>query len=243
MPAELEDYEDDLDGLLDDAPDDLEDEDDLLEWFTERLGIPEDEIKEILAEASSAASIVAALTFLKIFSTAWDAVDEAQDKSIEANTESIGKDLDQRLDEIARDMADGLKDQIEDDWGGEDGSGVAVLADINAQSEYGDSKHEADEDAGWDFAQYIAETTACDVCQDCHGTILPMDDPWWDDHEPDANHPNCKCIKVPLSAEEAEKRGGTTEAPDVEVSGWKEKWPPDVSEYPDVLQAIYHSKS
>ena len=42
---------------------------------------------------------------------------------------------------------------------------------------------------------------------DCDGTVLPSDDPWWDDHSPDANHPNCRCITVPLSAEEAKREG------------------------------------
>ena len=153
-----------------------------------------------------------------------------------------GTDLTDKLNDIAADMADGLKERIDADWGDEDGSSITSIAEINAQSDYSESKSEADEENGAEFSQYIAEPDACDVCQDCHGTILPSDDPWWEEHEPDNHHPNCKCLKVPLSAEDAQKRGGETSAPDVEGGDWKDKWPPDVSDRPDVLAGIYRDK-
>lgn len=235
--------EDDISDILDEAPDDLEDEDELLEWFADRLDIDDDTLNEMAAEAAKDAGIVAALALLDLFATAWDALDDAMNDATDAYTKFKGTDLTDKLKDIAEDLNDNLGDQIDEEWGDEDGSSIVGIAEINAQSEYSDAKIEADDDAGWEYAQYIAEASACDVCADCHGVILPSDDPWWDEHEPDNHHPNCKCLKVPLSQSEAEKRGGVTkDLPDVEGGDWKTKWPPDVSDRPDVLQGIYQSK-
>jgi hypothetical protein len=275
-PEPDDDEEDDLEGLLEDAPDDLEDEDELILWFATRLGITDDEIEEMAKEAARTAGIVAALSMLRLFATGWTALDDAQtdaaaarEKFTEPNLPGAGEAperpppalpgeapvyyghpsideqaFNERLTEIATDMNQDLAERLTAGWGDLDGSSITSLAEINAQSEYSESKSDADASAGWEFAQYKAEATACDICDDCDGVILPSDDPWWGEHEPDNNHPNCKCIKVPLSAEEADARGGVTkDLPDIDSSGWKNVWPPDVSDMPDVLQAIYHSKA
>lgn len=44
------------------------------------------------------------------------------------------------------------------------------------------------------------------------GTLLPVDDPWWDDHFP-PNGWGCKCRVRQVSRTEAERLGGPTEAP------------------------------
>lgn len=236
--------DDDIEGILEDAPDDLDDEDELVDWFADQLDIDDDEVEELTADAAGEAGILAAYAFLKLFTAGWDALDGAQADATAAHTEHVGPELTDRLNEIAADMADDLGETLESDWGDEDGSQISALSDITAQSEYSESKSDADDEAGWEYAQYLAEPDACDVCADCHGVILPSDDPWWDEHEPDAHHPNCKCIKVPLTAAEAGKRGGETkDLPDVEGGTWKDKWPPDVTDYPDVLEGIYHTKT
>lgn len=235
--------EDDIEGIFDDAPDDLDDEDELLAYFAERLDIDEDALREMIDDATETAGTVAALALLQLFSSGWEALDDAQQAAVDAATEHVGAALVDRLGEIATDLADDLADRLDEAWGDEDGSSISTLAEVNAQSEYSDAKSEADAEEGWEFSQYLAEADACDVCQGCHGTVLPSDNPWWDDHEPDANHPNCRCVKVPLSEAEAKTRGIDKDGPDVEVSGWKDRWPPDVSDYPDVLQGIYHSKA
>lgn len=233
---------DDLEDLLEDAPDDLDDEDELLAYFADRLDIDDDAVEEMAKDAAEVAGTLAALAFLQLFTAAWDALDGAQDDSTAAHTEHVGPELTDRLNDIAADMADDLEETLETRWGDEDGTSVVGFSDVTAQSEYSESKSEGDADEGWEYAKYVAEADACDVCKDCDGTVLPSDDPWWDDHEPDNNHPNCKCIKVPLSEAEAKREGIDKSGPDVEVSGWKDKWPPDVTDYPDVLEGIYHSK-
>ena len=44
------------------------------------------------------------------------------------------------------------------------------------------------------------------------GTLLPVDDPWWDDHFP-PNGWDCRCRVRPVSRAEAERRGGPTPRP------------------------------
>jgi hypothetical protein len=244
--------DDDLDGLLEDAPDDLDDEDETAAWFASQLDVDDDELEEIAEDAAEAGGILAALALLKLFAAGWDALDDAESDAQDARLATPeaavvggepGPSLADKLADIAGRMADDLAEQLDDLWGDDDGSGVASLTDVAAQSEYSESKSDADQDEGWEYAQYVKSMHACEVCSDCDGVILPIDDPWWDDHEPDNNHPNCDCLKKPLSATEAEALGGATKhLPDVDVSGWKDVWPPDVSGYPDALQAVYHSK-
>ncbi len=190
-----EEEDDDLDGLFDDAPDDIED---VVEYFSERLGVDDDTLKELAEDAAETAGIVAALALLDLFSLGWNALDAAKvdAEAAEAEAEDAaaqvgGPDLTAKLSDIASDMADDLGEKLDAAWGDEDGSGVTGLAEINAQSEYSEAKSDADVDEGWELAQYLAEAGACDICQACNGTILPIDDEWWDEFEPDNNHPNC----------------------------------------------------
>lgn len=54
------------------------------------------------------------------------------------------------------------------------------------------------------------------------GTILPVDDPWWDEHYC-PNGWGCKCHTIQLGRREVERRGGPSERPKVERVRWKNK--------------------
>jgi hypothetical protein len=228
--------------LLDDAPDDLEDEDELVGYFADQLDIDDDELADLVDEATETADIVAALALLDLFAAGYNALDDAAADAAAAVDKHEGPDLTERLNDIAADMSDDLGERLDIGWGDADGSEIDSLASINAQSEYSESKSDADIENGFEYSRYLAEGDACDVCKDCHGTVLPSDDPWWDDHEPDNNHPGCRCIKDPCTKTEAMRYGISEKAPDVPVSGWKNQWPPDVTNRPDVLAGIYHGK-
>ena len=76
----------------------------------------------------------------------------------------------------------------------------------------------------WDRAQRTKKTHPCFLYElgpgekqcDRHrawaGTILPVDDPWWDDHFP-PNGRDCECRVLQISEAEAERRGGATARP------------------------------
>lgn len=50
-------------------------------------------------------------------------------------------------------------------------------------------------------------------------TILPVDDPWWEEHYP-PNGFGCKCFVRQISRDEAASLGGVTDAPEVEYVEW-----------------------
>ena len=76
----------------------------------------------------------------------------------------------------------------------------------------------------WDRAQRTKKThpyflyelgpgeKQCDRHRAWAGTILPVDDPWWDDHFP-PNGRDCECRVRRIGAAEAERRGGVTARP------------------------------
>ena len=76
----------------------------------------------------------------------------------------------------------------------------------------------------WDRAQRTKKTHPCFLYEpglgekqcDRHrawaGTILPVDDPWWDDHFP-PNGRDCECRVRQIGEAEAERRGGVTARP------------------------------
>lgn len=54
------------------------------------------------------------------------------------------------------------------------------------------------------------------------GTILPVDDPWWNAHTP-PNGYNCRCRLRTVSRRRVEKKGGPTERPSSHLVAWKDK--------------------
>ena len=76
----------------------------------------------------------------------------------------------------------------------------------------------------WDRAQRTKKThpyfvyepgpgeKQCDRHRAWAGTLLPVDDPWWDDHFP-PNGRDCRCRVRQIGEAEAERRGGVTARP------------------------------
>lgn len=65
-----------------------------------------------------------------------------------------------------------------------------------------------------------------------NGTLLPIDDAWWDSHMP-PNGWGCKCRVRQLSRAEAERRGGSTGAPPVRMRRWRNKRTGQVEQVPE----------
>jgi uncharacterized protein with gpF-like domain len=54
------------------------------------------------------------------------------------------------------------------------------------------------------------------------GTLLPIDDPWWDSHYP-PNGYNCKCHVIQLTKSRADNLGGVTKRPALDLVDWTDK--------------------
>lgn len=88
----------------------------------------------------------------------------------------------------------------------------------------------------------------CELCHECHGVILPADDPFWLTHYAPLHH-QCECSIDALTPEEAEEEGVTSsdDVPDVEAddgfgnqpSSEGEDWAPDLTKIdPELRQAL-----
>lgn len=72
------------------------------------------------------------------------------------------------------------------------------------------------------------------------GTILPIDDPWWDSHMP-PNGWGCKCSVRQISRAEAETRGGPTEAPPSPTTPFRNRRTGVVTEVPEGIDPGWHT--
>ncbi|WPZ33217.1 phage minor head protein [Thalassobaculum sp. OXR-137] len=64
-----------------------------------------------------------------------------------------------------------------------------------------------------------------------HGTVLPVDDAWWSTHYP-PNGWNCRCTVRQLSAREAERLGGVSEAPVLRERRWENQRTGEIQNVP-----------
>lgn len=87
-----------------------------------------------------------------------------------------------------------------------------------------------------------------DICQELGGTILPLDDPWWDEHSPPMHH-NCRSRVRNLRESEAQRRGITESPPKTEADDGFGKiptgssWEPKASDYDPKIWNLYKEKA
>jgi SPP1 gp7 family putative phage head morphogenesis protein len=155
-----------------------------------------------------------------------------------------------------------VQDSLESAWGEEDAGRVETIFRTNVQGAYNAGRHEAaqavKEDRPYWRYQAILDNRTSDVCSECDGTLLEADSSWWQSHYPPL-HPNCRCIAVTMTQEEAEDEGvsdggpsakpveGFGQAPsggggDGEDVGGGRDWEPDPDDYPDDLAAELEDK-
>ena len=93
----------------------------------------------------------------------------------------------------------------------------------------------------------VVDSRTSAICRPLDGTILPLDDPWWETHSPQLHH-RCRSSIRSLRATDAERRGISKTAPEIDAdTGFgkiptAEQWAPDKSKYPPSLFAEYTTK-
>jgi len=200
--------------------------------FRKKVPMPHAQFMKLEAREKQRAFTVAQVTRGRVLQQVWDAVDSAI---------THGSDLEKFKADCGA--------QLIESWGGEKPGRIegvfrtGVLGAYSAGREAINNSpavREARPYARFDDSDTDRE---CEICADCHGVILPADDPWWDDHTP-LMHCNCMCTKTALSQEEAEDEGIDTHGPDVDADegfGTRpdeegEDWAPDMGNMAPALR-------
>ena len=203
-----------------------------IDAFRRKIPMSRAAFDELTARERQRAFAVAQVTRGRVLQQAWDAVDSAV-----AN----GTDLEKFKEDCGA--------QLIESWGGEIPGRIETIFRTNALSSYSAGREAINNAPAVREARPYArfddsdDDRECDICEDCHGVVLPADDPWWDSHTPPL-HFNCRDTKTVLSQEEAEDEGIDTHGPDVDADegfGARpdeqgEDWAPDLGTMPAELR-------
>lgn len=214
----------------DDTSDDPVDFDEAVEQFRKLTPIGDDDYEALTARAKRKAFKVAGIAQLDLVQDTFDAIADALEN---------GTDLDE--------FKDAVGDALESAWhGGVENPGwrLETIFRTNVQRAYGEGRYRQATDPDtlqdrpyWQFDAVLDDATT-DVCEDCQGTVLPADDPWWGDHLPPL-HFNCRSTFITLTEEQARAAGGIDEkGPDADAHDGFGEPPLDDTE-PDQEQADY----
>lgn len=200
--------------------------------FRRKVPMRAGEFNALTARERQRAFTVAQVTRGRVLQQVWDAASSA----IEHGTD---------LEAFKRDCAA----QLIESWGGDRPGQIENVFRTNVLGAYSAGREAINNSPAVREARPYArfddsdDDRECDICSDCHGVVLPADDPWWDTHTP-LLHFKCECIKTALSQEEAEDEGIDTRGPDVEAdegfgarpdeSG--DDWAPDLGNMPAELR-------
>jgi uncharacterized protein with gpF-like domain len=112
------------------------------------------------------------------------------------------------------------------DYGNEDNktSRLATIFDTNMRVARAAGQWQRIERAEESLPYLIYELGPSKIHREEHveweGTVLPVDDPWWDTHMPPSEW-GCQCRVRQISPQEAEELGGVTEVPDSHLVPWE----------------------
>lgn len=132
---------------------------------------------------------------------------------------------------------------VDSDYGGEEPSMLDTISDANLQSAYSLGQLDEDE-AGGEWWEYIAQSSACDICAPLDGTQAPQDSDIWIDRIPPL-HPRCVCALSSIPPQKVEAKEHDVPSDSRGRQGWgdpRRKFEPDLSDKPAVLLPLYYEK-
>jgi SPP1 gp7 family putative phage head morphogenesis protein len=141
-------------------------------------------------------------------------------------------------------------DKLASAWGGEDANRLDTVFRTNIQNAYGAGRyyeqHDPDVKAQRTYLQFSAtlDHRVTDTCRALHGTIRPIDDPFWMTRQPPL-HFRCRSTTISLTEEEARELGVTETPPTANAMAgfglppdqFAATWTPDVTKYPAPIAA------
>jgi SPP1 gp7 family putative phage head morphogenesis protein len=177
-----------------------------MEAMEKRAPVPRDEWDAMTALERESAFTVSRVTQAEVLQQVLDAVESAV---------RDGTDLKQFKDDVYA--------QLVESWGGEIPGRLETIFRTNLSVAYNEGRHAIisaptvkEARPYWRYDATM-DDRGDDECEELNGTVLPVDDPFWESHSPPIHH-NCRCILVPLSPEEAGEEGVDDEGPDVEAA-------------------------
>lgn len=202
--------------------------------FRKRLPMTDAQYEELDAAAREHAFKVAGVTTADVAQTVFSALDRAI---------ADGSTLEDFKAEAGASLAEA--------WGGEDSGRVETVFRTNVNSAYNAGRHQVfsaptvqKSRPYWRFDATMDSRTS-DVCEQCDGTVLPADDPFWRKFSPPL-HPNCRSYLVALTAEEAGDEGLTDGEPNLDAepadgfgkrpSGKGIDWKPDPDRFDPLIR-------
>lgn len=177
----------------------------MLEWFRTKVPLSDTEFYMLSDKARSRAFTVSKVAELDLVADVWRAIDSAI---------TTGETL---ADFRARVGAD-----LESAWGGSDPARLETIFRTNVQNAYSvgryiqNNKPEVKATHPYSRFSAVLDDRTTDICEDCDGTVLPTDDPWWADHQPPL-HFNCRSDVSAITEDEAREYGVDDAPPAVEV--------------------------
>lgn len=204
--------------------------DEAVRAWRKRVPVGADEFRALTAAERRHAFTVAGVAEARVVQQVFDAVDRAVEK---------GTTLSDFKAEIGAELADA--------WGGEDAARIESLFRTNVMGAYNEGRAEIFGDPevrrARPYLRYDAsgDSRMCEICAPLDGTVMAADDQFWRTHLPPL-HPGCRCIHVPLSAEEAQDEGVDWEPPEAEPPapgfGTSSDYDPDMSSFSPEVAAV-----
>jgi SPP1 gp7 family putative phage head morphogenesis protein len=209
-----------------------------ISWWRKRFPVTKELAATLGTYAGDRAWTIAGVAQLDIVLFTFDSLTRAIEK---------GTPLEQWQEEVS--------EKLTEAWGKEDSARTETIYRNATQSSYNAGRHRQQHDPDMLLLRPYGRFNAIDdgrtspICRACKGTVLPLDDPWWDTHTPQLHH-RCRSKVDSLSEREVKRLGGITGKPpetDAQKGFGKPptdaKFTPDKAKYPAPLWSEYQRKS
>jgi len=198
-----------------------------LEYFRAKGFKPSFDYRDVWQKEHATAFTVAKAMQLDVLSAIRDAVDQSMAKG--ETFRQFQKDLQPTLEKKGW---WGRKDVVDPKTGEKVSAQLGsprrlkVIHRANIRSNRAAGQHERAQRTKRALPYFIYLLGPSEVHREHHvaiaGTILPVDDPFWDVHYP-PNGWGCKCHLRQITRKEADRRGGVSDPPEVEMVEWLNK--------------------